>query len=62
MHRRHVEGLEIGPGFRAAEIGCGNGSISARPAEQVDPNGRVVPRLITEGRLDPQLLDRFLAR
>ena len=42
MHRRHIEALGIGPGARALEVGCGNGSISAWLAERVGPGGRVV--------------------
>ena len=42
MHRRHIEALGIGPGARAVEVGCGNGSISAWLAERVGPGGRVV--------------------
>ncbi len=29
MHRRHIESLNIEPGARTLEVGCGNGSISA---------------------------------
>jgi hypothetical protein len=36
MHRRYIESLNIGPGSRTLEVGCGNASISAacpaRPA------------------------------
>jgi 2-polyprenyl-3-methyl-5-hydroxy-6-metoxy-1,4-benzoquinol methylase len=42
MHRRHIESLGVGPGARALEVGCGNGSISAWLAEHVGPGGRVV--------------------
>ena len=42
MHRRHLESLGIGPGTRALEVGCGNGSISAWLAERVGPGGHVV--------------------
>lgn len=42
MHRRSIESLGVGPGARALEVGCGNGSISAWLAERVDPGGRVV--------------------
>jgi 2-polyprenyl-3-methyl-5-hydroxy-6-metoxy-1,4-benzoquinol methylase len=42
MHRRHIESLGLGPGARALEVGCGNGSISAWLAERVGPRGRVV--------------------
>jgi ubiquinone/menaquinone biosynthesis C-methylase UbiE len=30
MHRRHIEGLGVGPGARTLEVGCGNGSIALR--------------------------------
>jgi SAM-dependent methyltransferase len=42
MHRRHIESLGVGPGVRALEVGCGNGSISAWLAERVGPSGRAV--------------------
>ncbi len=42
MHRRHVRELGIGPGDRALEVGCGNGSISAWLAAEVVPEGGVV--------------------
>jgi SAM-dependent methyltransferase len=42
MHRRHLEALGVGPGARALEVGCGNGSISAWLAGRVGPGGRVV--------------------
>jgi SAM-dependent methyltransferase len=42
MHRRHIESLGVHSGARAAEVGCGNGSISAWLAERVGPRGRVV--------------------
>jgi 2-polyprenyl-3-methyl-5-hydroxy-6-metoxy-1,4-benzoquinol methylase len=42
MHRRHIESLAVGPGARALEVGCGNGSISAWLAERVGPRGQVV--------------------
>jgi SAM-dependent methyltransferase len=42
MHRRHLRELGIGPGDKALEVGCGNGSISAWLAEQVAPGGSVV--------------------
>jgi SAM-dependent methyltransferase len=42
MHRRHIDDLGIGPGDRALEVGCGNGSIAAWLAEQVAPEGSVV--------------------
>jgi SAM-dependent methyltransferase len=42
MHRRHIESLGVGPGARALEVGCGNGSISAWLAERVTPGGRAV--------------------
>jgi SAM-dependent methyltransferase len=42
MHRRHLEALGVGPGTRALEVGCGNGSISAWLAERVGRSGRAV--------------------
>ena len=42
MHRRHIEGLGVGPGARTLEVGCGNGSISAWLAERVAPGGRAI--------------------
>ena len=42
MHRRHIEALGVGPGARALEVGCGNGSISAWLAKRVGPGGRAV--------------------
>ena len=42
MHRRHIESLAVGPGARALEVGCGNGTISAWLAGRVGPRGRVV--------------------
>ena len=42
MHRRYIESLGVGPGARALEVGCGNGSISAWLAERVAPGGRAV--------------------
>jgi SAM-dependent methyltransferase len=42
MHRRHICELRIGPGDKALEVGCGNGSISAWLADQVAPEGTVV--------------------
>jgi len=42
MHRRYIESLGVGPGTRALEVGCGNGSIAAWLAERVGPHGRVV--------------------
>jgi SAM-dependent methyltransferase len=42
MHRRHIRELGIGPGDKALEVGCGNGSVSAWLAEQVGPGGSVV--------------------
>jgi SAM-dependent methyltransferase len=42
MHRRHIDGLGIGPGDSALEVGCGNGSIAAWLAERVAPGGKVV--------------------
>jgi 2-polyprenyl-3-methyl-5-hydroxy-6-metoxy-1,4-benzoquinol methylase len=42
MHRRHIESLGVGPGARALEVGCGNGSISAWLAQRVGPRGQAV--------------------
>jgi SAM-dependent methyltransferase len=42
MHRRHIESLDVDPGARALEVGCGNGSISAWLAERAGTKGRVV--------------------
>lgn len=42
MHRRYLDELGIGPGTRALEVGCGNGSISAWLGERTAPGGRVV--------------------
>jgi SAM-dependent methyltransferase len=42
MHRRHLGELGIGPGGKALEVGCGNGSIAAWLAAQVAPGGSVV--------------------
>jgi 2-polyprenyl-3-methyl-5-hydroxy-6-metoxy-1,4-benzoquinol methylase len=42
MHRRHLRELGIGPGDKALEVGCGNGSIAAWMAGEVAPGGRVV--------------------
>jgi SAM-dependent methyltransferase len=42
MHRRHIESVGVGPGARALEVGCGNGSIAAWLAERVGPSGQAV--------------------
>jgi SAM-dependent methyltransferase len=42
MHRRYLNGLGLGPGTQALEVGCGNGSMSAWLGERVAPDGRVV--------------------
>jgi SAM-dependent methyltransferase len=42
MHRRNIEMLQIGPGARTLEVGCGNGSISAWLADVVSPGGHAV--------------------
>jgi SAM-dependent methyltransferase len=42
MHRRHLGEIGIGPGEKALEVGCGNGSIAGWLAEQVTPGGSVV--------------------
>jgi SAM-dependent methyltransferase len=42
MHRRHIERLDVGPGARTLEAGCGNGSLSAWLAGRVAPGGQAV--------------------
>src|SRR5436305_4965274 len=42
MHRRHLDRLGVGPGIRALEAGCGNGSISAWLAQRTAPGGQAV--------------------
>lgn len=42
MHRRMTERLGVGPGARALEVGCGNGSMSAWLAARTAPGGRAV--------------------
>ena len=42
MHRRHIEQLGIEPGQLTLEVGCGNGSMSAWLAGQIEPDGRAV--------------------
>ena len=42
MHRRYIELLGISRDARVLEIGCGNGSMSARMAGHVAPHGQVV--------------------
>ncbi len=42
MHRRYLELLGVGPGTRALEVGCGNGSISAWLGQRTAPGGSVV--------------------
>ena len=42
MHRRHIESLGISRDARVLEVGCGNGSMSARMAEHVAPDGQIV--------------------
>jgi len=41
MHRRYIESLNIRPGARTLEVGCGNGSISAWLAARVAPGETV---------------------
>src|SRR6266567_8879453 len=41
MHRRHIESLNIEPGARTLEVGCGNGSISGWLAARVAPGEAV---------------------
>jgi hypothetical protein len=43
MHRRRIEAIDIvKPAAKTLEVGCGNGSVSARLAECIDPNGQAV--------------------
>jgi SAM-dependent methyltransferase len=42
MHRRHIERLDVGPGARTLEVGCGNGSISAWLSQRIGPGGRAL--------------------
>jgi len=42
MHRRYLESLGVGPGTRALEVGCGNGSISAWLGQRTAHGGSVV--------------------
>ncbi len=42
MHRRLIERLDVGPGARTLEVGCGNGSVSAWLAARIAPNGEAV--------------------
>jgi ubiquinone/menaquinone biosynthesis C-methylase UbiE len=42
MHRRYIELLGISRGTRVLEVGCGNGSMSARMAGHVAPHSQVV--------------------
>ena len=56
MHRRHVEALGVPTGAKTLEVGCDNGSVSARLAEQVGPTGRAVAVDLDH------LVDAFLAR
>jgi len=42
LHRDQLERLAIGPGLRTLEVGCGNGSMSAWLAGQIQPGGRAV--------------------
>src|SRR6266508_3634523 len=39
---RHLERLEVGPGWHCLEVGAGGGSIAAWLCERVGPTGRVV--------------------
>jgi tRNA A58 N-methylase Trm61 len=42
IDRRYIDELGVGPGTRALEVGCGNGSISAWLGERTAPGGGVV--------------------
>jgi SAM-dependent methyltransferase len=52
MHRRHLEALGVGPGWRCLEVGCGNGSVSQWLATKVAPDGLVVATDIDSRFLD----------
>jgi protein-L-isoaspartate O-methyltransferase len=42
MHRRYIEVLGISRDARVLEVGCGNGSMSARMAGLVAPHSQIV--------------------
>jgi len=42
MHRRYIELLGISRDPRVLEVGCGNGSMSARMAGHVAPHSQIV--------------------
>ena len=55
MHRRHIESLGISRDARVLEVGCGNGSMSARMAEYIALDGQefspclpIVPFTVTK--------------
>jgi SAM-dependent methyltransferase len=52
MHRRHLEALGVGPGWRCLEVGCGNGSVSQWLATKVAPDGLAVATDIDTRFLD----------
>jgi hypothetical protein len=75
MQRRYIESLNIGPGARTLEVGCGNGSISAWLAQRRSSRGvrsGSVPRRraqlvlrqgdIVAGPADPGTFDLVTAR
>ncbi len=54
MHRRHLTSLGVGPGTRALEAGCGNGSIAVWLGEQTAPGGSVVALDLDLSLVDPR--------
>jgi SAM-dependent methyltransferase len=52
LHRRLLEKLGVGAGWRCLEVGCGNGSISQWLAGRVAPGGHVVASDIEVRYLD----------
>jgi 2-polyprenyl-3-methyl-5-hydroxy-6-metoxy-1,4-benzoquinol methylase len=53
MHRRYLDGVGVGPGTEALEVGCGNGSISTWLGERTAPGGRVVALDLDLSLVDP---------